>query len=813
MSHATNSSTVGYTNEFMKKSINEMTRTERLKKRMLDAVPTVESERMRLVTEAYRMSEGEEIQIRRAKAFKYIAENMTLRLMPDELIVGNNGIHIKGGVLFPENNVNWIVNDLDNFEIRPNDPYICTEETKAEVRELAEYWYPYSKWNLFKSMMPEKEMEFWDTEIYQAGLALNYGIGHANASYGKVLRLGWRGMIAEIEAEMAKLNLAEHPEQQESYNFYKAMLITMDGAIAYCHRYAKFVAEAAAKEADPIRKAELEQIAQICEKVSEQPAESFREACQLFFFTHVLQWIEQDGYSWTPGRFDKYMYPYYKADIEKGAITREEALELVECLFIKFCEIVQFVDSNSAKYWAGDPTGQDMNLGGQDENGRDITNEITYICLDAMEHMRTIQPNLSVRYHDNTPEKLRLRAAEVIKTGCGMPQNFNDKVIIDALLNRGVPISEARNYCIIGCVELLVGEDGWCNGGAAWVTVTKMFELALNSGVSRYGKTAGKFIGVATKDPREFKDFEEMYDAFLAQMRHCIKLGTVIMNAADWIHGELTPQPFFSALLKSPVKKGRDVTRGGAGYNSLGPQGVGIVNIGDAMAAIKKFVFEEKVFTMAEMIDMLDTNFAGKEKERQMLLNRAPKYGNDDDYVDEIVARIGRDWCEEVAKYEIPRRGGNHAPGIYTVISNVPFGTFVGALPSGRMAGAPLADGGLSPQVGSDKKGPSAVINSAAKVDQRLTANGTILNQKFTPSSLEGDAGTKNLASLIKTYHDKGGYHIQFNVVSAKTLRDAQAHPEKYQDMLVRVAGYSAYFTSLSTEIQDNIIHRAEQGA
>lgn len=814
MACCTGTKKAGYTQDFfMKKKPEEMTRSERLKKRMLDATPIVESERMRLVTEAYKMTEGEEIQIRRAKAFHYIVENMTLRLTPDELIVGNNGIHIKGGVLFPENNVNWIVRDLDTFEVRPNDPFLCPEETKKEIRELAEYWYPYSKWNLFKSMISDETLEFWDSEIYNAGLAINYGIGHANASYGKILQLGWRGLRKEIEDALKEVDIAENPDQQERFNFYRAMLITTDAAILYCKRYARFVAEAAEKEEDPTRKLELEEIAQICETVSEEPAHTFKEACQLFFFTHVLQWIEQDGYSWTPGRFDKYMYPYYKADLEAGRITRDQAQELIECLFVKFCEIVQFVDANNAKYWAGDPTGQDMNLGGQDENGRDITNDITYICLDAMEHMQTIQPNLSVRYHDNTPNKLRLRAAEVIKTGCGMPQNFNDKVIIDALMNRGVSLRDARNYCIIGCVELLVGEDGFCNGGAAWVTATKMLELALNGGVSRYGKTAGKLVGVRTKDPRTFTSFEEVYDAFLQQMRYCVKQGTIIINTADWVHGELTPQPFFSSLLKSPVKKGRDVTRGGAGYNSIGPQAVGVVNIGNSLAALKKFVFEEKRFTMSEMIDMLDTNFAGKEAERQLLLNRAPKYGNDDDYVDELVARVGRDWCDEVAKYTIPRRGGTHAPGIYTVISNVPFGAVVGALPSGRLAGTPLADGGLSPQVGTDKKGPSAVINSASKVDQRLTSNGTILNQKFTPSALDGDEGTQNLASLIKTYHDKGGYHIQFNVVSAETLRDAQRNPENYQDMLVRVAGYSAYFTSLSPEIQDNIIRRAEQGA
>lgn len=799
-----------YISKFNLKSVDQMSRTERLKKRLLDTVPEVDSERMRLITEAYQQTEGQEIQIRRAKAFYYIVQNMTLRLMPEELVVGNNGRYIKGGVLYPENNVNWIERDLELFNVRPQDPYKCSEETKKEIAKNIPYWKTHSKWNMFQSMVPDETMKAFETEIYNASLALNYGIGHANCSYAKVLRTGFNGIRADIENKLLEVDLALNPNDQEKFNFYRAAKITLDAAILYGKRYTALVSEAANKESDPVRKQELTEIAAICDNVSENPARNFREACQLFFFAQVLMWIEQDGFSYTPGRFDVYMFPYYEKDVKEGLITREEAQELVECLYVKMSEINQFIDTASAKYWAGDPTGQDLNIGGVDENGNDCTNEISYICLDAMEHIRLIQPNLSVRYHNGTPDKLRLRAAEVIKTGIGMPQNFNANIAIDALLNRGVSLKDARNFCIIGCVELVVGEDNWGNGGAAWVTVPKMLELALNQGVSNYGKNKGIRIGPETQDPRTFQSYEEIWSAFEIQLKYFVHHGAIIVNLADWIHGELTPQPFFSSLCLNPLENGKDATRGGTRYNVLCPQAVGIVNVGDALAAIKKTVFEDKIFTMPQIIDMINSNFEGMEAERQLLLNRAPKYGNDDNYVDDIVASVGKTWCNEVAKFTIPRRGGVHSPGIYTVISNVPFGAFVGALPSGRLAGFPLADGGLSPQVGSDKNGPSAVINSAAKIDQRMASNGTLLNQRFHPNTLEGDNGTRNLAALIKTYFEKGGYHIQFNVVSSEMLRDAQQNPDEYSDLLVRVAGYSAYFTSLSPEVQDNIIRRAE---
>jgi pyruvate formate-lyase/glycerol dehydratase family glycyl radical enzyme len=809
MSHMVNNKS--YISEFMSKSADQLTRTERLKKRLLDTVPEIDSERMRLITEAYQMAEGEEIQIKRAKAFKHITENMTLRILSDELIVGNNGRYIKSGVLFPENNVRWIERDLDLFEIRPQDPYRCTEETKKEIRKHIDYWKKHSKLNMFKSMVPDETYKVFETGIYRDA-SIDYGLGHTNCSYGKVIKYGFKGVLSEINNELAKINLGRDVDDQERFNFLRAAKITVEAAMNYCKRYAAYAAELAEQEQDPQRKAELKEISQTCTWVSEEPARTFREACQLFYFVHVMLWLEQDGYSYTPGRFDQYMYPCYARDVKDGRITREEAQELVECVFIKLSEITQLIDSDVARFWAGDPTGQDLMLGGVDENGKDATNEMTYICLDAMEHIRLIQPNMSVRYHSATPEKLRLRAAEVIKTGIGMPQNFNDRVCMEALMNSGVSLKDARNFCIIGCVELVVSEDSWANGGAAWVTIPKIFELALNQGKSRFYKNVGEQIGPKTQDPRTFKSYEEVWEAFITQLKYFIYHGAIIMNLSDWIHGELTPQPFLSAMSLNPIKNGRDITRGGTRYNALCPQAVGVVNVGDALAALKKFVFEEKVFTMEQMIDMLDSNFAGKEAERQLLLNRAPKYGNDDDYVDGIVAEICKFWCDEVSSYTIPRRGGKHAPGIYTVISNVPFGATVGALPSGRPAGYPLADGGVSPQIGCDHTGPTGVINSASKIDHSIASNGTLLNQRFNPATLEGDAGTQNLAALIKTYFEKGGFHIQFNVVSSETLRAAQEKPEDYKDLLVRVAGYSAYFTALSPEVQDNIIRRTEQG-
>lgn len=796
--------------EFMSKSYEELTRTERLKKRVLDTVPEIDSERMRLITEIYQQTEGEEMQIRRAKAHRYLAENMTLRILPDELVVGNNGRYIKAGVLFPENNVDWIEKDLELFEIRPQDPYRCTEETKAEVRKHIPYWKKHSKMNMFKSMVPE---ETWN--VYQTGIicdaSIDYGLGHTNVSYRKIINYGFQSVLDEIDAELAKVDIGRNVDDQEKYCFLRAARITVEGAINYCKRYAAYAQELAEKETDPVRKQELLDISERCEWVSEKPSRGFRDACQAFMFVHELLWIEQDGCSYTPGRFDQYMYPLYAKDLAEGKITREEAQELVECIYVKLCEINQMFESDVSRVWAGDPTGQDLMVGGVDENGKDATNEMSYICLDAMEHIRVIQPNLSVRYHPNTPEKLRLRAAEVIKTGIGMPQNFNDRTCIECLMEAGIPLRIARQFCIIGCVELVVSEDSWANGGAAWVAIPKIFELAMNQGKGRFSTNVGMQIGPKTQDPRTFKTYEEAYEAFLTQLKYFIYHGAIIMNLSDWIHGELTPQPFCSAMSLSPIKNGKDITRGGTIYNALSPQAVSIVNVADSLAALKKMVFDDKVFTMDEMMDMLDTNFEGKEAERRMLLN-APKYGNDDDYVDNILVELCRFWCDEVASYSIPRRGGQHSPGIYTVISNVPFGEQVGALPSGRAAGTPLADGGISPQISCDLNGPSAVINSAAKIDHSLASNGTLLNQRFHPAALAGDEGTRNLASLIKTYFDKGGFHIQFNVVSSETLRAAQENPDDYKDLLVRVAGYSAYFTGLSQPVQDNIIRRTEQG-
>ncbi len=829
------------------KNITRKERVKFLKDGFRNHPHTIDSERMGLVTEAYKKFDGQEIQIKRANTLKHILDNMSIYIQPNELIVGNVGRIPRAGVLMPENSIYWIENDLETFEIREQDRYVCDSKTKEEIKKDIPYWKGKTKKDAQRIYLSDEAREVDEnSEVVFARMGIEYGLGHANISYRKVLEEGFIGIKKEAEEKLAKLYLTKLEDYYQKVCFYKAVIICMEGAINFSKRYARLATELAKKEKDPIRKWELEQISKNCSWAPINPARNFWEAIQAFYITQCVLWIEMDGFSYSPGRFDQYMYPYYEKDKKKGIINYQQALELVDCLFIKLSEIVQLLDTGSAPFWAGDPTGQDLCVGGLDKNGNDATNEMSFICLDALAEVRMIQPNFSVRYHKDTPWDLRLKAAEVIKMGGGMPQNFNDDVMIPALVRRGYRLEDARNWCIIGCVEVAISEDNWGNGGASWNSIAKVLELALNNGVGRYGNNKGKQVGPKTGDPRKFKSYEEVWDALVKQLNYFIDQGAMIINTNDFIHGELTPQPFFSACCLNPIKDGLDATRGGTKYNVICPQAVGTPDVADSLAAIKKVIFDEKLFTMSELIDALDVNFGDCEEIREILINHGPKFGNDDVYVDSIMTEVSEIWCREVEKYKIPHRSkpkqsvndisnrsleeinlrneleikygkscvtdGHHSPGIYTVISNVPFGKLCGALPSGRFAGTPLADGGISPEVGKDLKGPTAIIKSASRIKHILVSNSTLLNQRFNPSTLSGDNGTKNLASLIKTYHDLGGHHIQFNVVSSKTLRDAQKNPKKYEGLMVRVAGYSALFNSLMPEVQDNIVHRLEQG-
>jgi formate C-acetyltransferase len=580
-----------------------------------------------------------------------------------------------------------------------------------------------------------------------------------------------------------------------------------EGAISFARRFSALATEMARKETNEIRKKELLEIAAICQRVPAQPATSFREALQCFWFEQLMLQLELENWALSTERFDNLLYPYYKRDIEKGVLTREQAQELIECLWIKFFEILRAYDTLNATYFSGFSIGQILTIGGVDENGRDDTNELTYLCIEAEDNMRLTQPNLAVRLNKNTPDEFLFRVCEYIAVGTGKPSLFNDEAHIPALLRDGVDIKDARNYGLVGCVEPTPAGScfGWTNG--AMFNLAKCLELALNDGTCRL---SGKKVGPETGDPRAFASFDELLGAYDRQVAHFVKHMVIVDNAIDMTHQRIMPAPLMSATVDDCIEKGKDVIQGGARYNYVGPQGVGLADVADSLAALKWNVFEQKKLSLAEVIDALDANFTGAESVRKTL-GEAPCYGNDNDYVDQIAVVVGKSYCREVSRYR-NARGGKYRPGLYPVSANVPMGLDVAALPSGRRAKEPLADG-VSPVAGADHRGPTSVIKSVSKLDHLVASNGTLLNQKFSPAVLSGRDNLIKFASLIKTYFELGGMHIQFNVVSAQTLREAQKEPEKFKNLLVRVAGYSAFFVDLDTSLQENIIARTEHAA
>jgi formate C-acetyltransferase len=572
----------------------------------------------------------------------------------------------------------------------------------------------------------------------------------------------------------------------------------------WAERYALEAERLAAGEEDPRWKRELEMIAEICRRVPAYPARDFREAVQSFWFTHLLLYIEQDGLAVSPGRFDQYMYSYYKKSIQENLMTDKEAQELLECLWIKFTEVMRAYDYECAKYYAGFSISENIVLGGQDREGRDATNALSYMCLDAEAHTKLSQPNLGVRIHRNTPEDFMMKAVEVASSGRTKPEFFSDDVGIPVLMSTGVSMDDARDYGISGCVEAVPPH---CNGmtNAAMSNIGKAFELAMNNGVCRL---SGKQVGPETGDPKKYKSIEDVIEAFRVQVKFYVREMVTALNVIERTHAKIYPLPYFSLVIDDCLDRGIDVTAGGARYNFTGPQAVGLGDVADSLAAIKKLVFEEKKISMEELLEGLESNFDGKEVLRQRLITKAPKWGNDDDYVDDLACDVVTIYCEEVSQYR-NTRGGVYRPGVYSVSANVPLGLHVGAMPNGKLSRAPLADG-VAPVHGCDLKGPTAIAKSVAKLDHEIITNGTILNMKFTPKLFEDDIGKKGLADLIRAYFNLGGWHIQFNIISIDTLRAAQKQPAKHKGLIIRVAGYSAFFVELDTAVQDDIIDRTE---
>lgn len=825
-------------------------RITRLVEHLYAKMPEIESARAVLVTESYKATEGLPMVTRRSMAFEHILKHIPIIIRDDELIVGSTTLAPRGCQTYPEFSFEWLEKEFDTVATREADPFYISDKAKKEIKEANAYWKGKTTSDLATAYMSDETLKAIEHSIFTTGNYFYNGVGHITVKYDEVLAIGFKGIREKAENELERCSLGD-ADYAEKSSLLKAMIRSCDAVIEYAHRYSKLASGMAEKCEDPRRKAELLVIAKNCNKVPENGAESFYEAIQSFWFVQQLLQLESSGHSISPGRFDQYLYPYYEEDIKKGTITRAFTQELIDCFFVKLNDLNKCRDAESAKGFAGYSLFQNLIVGGQDVQGLDVTNDLSFMCLDASLHVFLPMPSLSIRVWNGSPYELLLRAAEVTRSGIGLPAYYNDEVIIPSLMSRGLTLEEARCYDIIGCVEpQIAGKTmGWHD--AAFFNMLRPLELVFSNGFD-----AGEQIGPKTGKVEDMSSFDEFYTAYKIQMEYFIELLVNSDNAIDKAHAERAPLPFLASMVDDCMKRGKTCEQGGAIYNFTGPQGFGIANVADALYAIRELVFNQHKFTLTELKRALLFNYGkelsapslkqlvgnvsakisetGIEPEEALvlkttreviasvseeekkrfaeilkLINDMPKFGNDEDEIDMFARDVAYTYTKPLLKYKNPR-GGQFQAGLYPVSANVPLGAQTGATPDGRLSGMPVADG-VSPSAGKDVNGPTAAANSVAKLDHGIASNGTLFNQKFHPSALRGDEGLHKFVDLVRTYFDKKGMHMQFNVVSRETLIDAQKHPENYRHLVVRVAGYSALFTTLSKSLQDDIIRRTEQ--
>ncbi|KJS19780.1 MAG: hypothetical protein VR72_17320 [Clostridiaceae bacterium BRH_c20a] len=784
--------------------INVTQRVQNLRERLISYKPSLCSERAVLITQSYQETEGEPMVIRRAKALKNILDNMTIYINEEELIIGNQAIKPRSAPVFPEFGTSWLEKELDTFNTRVQDKMLVCDKAKKNIQNILPYWKGLTiKEKLFK-MLPESVIRVRKAKIFTLDNHEEGGLGHVLPDYKTILETGLNGIKEQAQKKINCANIADSNEFKNVL-FWEAIKIVSDAVIGFSWRFSKLAKNLADQEVNFQRKTELIRISEVCSKIPANPAKSFDEAIQCCWFLQLVIQIETNGTAISPGRLDQILFPYYYNDFLKGEITNEKTQELIDCFWLKLNELIKLRSNEGSYVHAGFPMNQNLVIGGQNENGEDVTNELTYMFLNAQEHIHLSQPQFSLRVHQNTPNELLLRAAEIIGLGGGIPQLLSDEILIPSLIHRGIPLKLARNYSPIGCVE--VGVIGlWGRGNGGYFNIPKVLELALNNGRDRL---TGEKISIETGT--NFNDFNAVLIAFQKQLAYCIKLLAVENNLIDMLHGELVPHVFISLVVPGCIEKGKDVTEGGALYNWTNPLGVGLANVADSLAAIKKKIFEEKLFNIEELLEALDCNFEDK-KYIQKALQDAPKYGNDNDEVDLMARLVANLFIDEIEKYQTPRGGIMGPASLFSLSVSLPFGWATGATPDGRKAKTPLADG-ISPTHGNDVNGPTAVLKSASKLDH-IRTSGSILNQKFHPTVFASSRDLIKFVELIRTYLlDLKGSHIQINVVSADTLRQAQKEPGKYRDLVIRVTGYSAFFTELSKEVQDDIIGRTEHQA
>lgn len=797
------------------KSTEVSERISTLREKVLSTKPSVCTERARFYTEAYAENEDKPIIIKRAIALEKTLLGMTIFIDEGELIVGNQSSKHRAAPIFPEYAVDWLPEEMDSLDKRSGDAFFITDEHKKELVEIAAWWKGKVLYDKGRALMSQELRDLQDSSIIKATGNLTSGDAHIAVDFYKILEIGLNGYLEEVSLFHKQVKRYEKDGVRKDH-FYTAISISISAFQAFIRRFEELAMQQAEVCTSPERKAELLTISNNCKVIAERTPENFYQALQLVYFVQLILQIESNGHSVSLGRMDQYLFPFYKNDILTGNLTEEFASELLESTWIKLLSVNKIRPWSHTRFSAGGPLYQNVSIGGQTAEGLDAVNELSFLILHSVGKMKLTQPNLSVRYHKNISEAFMKECIRVIEKGFGMPAFNNDEIVIPELIKLGVEKDDAYNYSAIGCIEIAVpGKWGYRCTGMSFLNLMRVMLASMYDGLDKYsGKTFYKGIG----NFADFNSFDELYKAWQHQIKFYAQKTVEIDTAVDTAIEEYVPDILCSAFVDSCISRGKTIKEGGSKYDFVSGLQVGIANLGNSLAAIKKLVFEENKITKQELLQAIESDFEGQdgEKIRYMLLNFAPKFGNDDDYVDLLLREAYLDFIVELEKYHTTRYnrgpiGCRYYAGTSSISANVPNGSVVPATPDGRKAFTPVAEGS-SPSAGSDVLGPTAVFKSVSKLPTEKIMGGVLLNQKLTPATISSDADKDKLVSILRTFFaDLKGWHVQYNIVSRETLLAAKKDPEKYRDLIVRVAGYCAFFTNLSPDTQDDIIARTEQ--
>ncbi len=789
-------------------------RIRKLKEMMLGTKSTICTQRAEAYTRIYREKASEPVIVRRALALEETLGNMTIFINPDELIVGNQSCRNRAAPIFPEYAVEWIINEVDEFENRSGDAFFPDQETKTKLEQLCIWWKGKTSLDKGRALMSPELREIHETGIIRAEGNLTSGDAHIAVNNEKILKNGIEKYLDDVERNREKLNISKYSDLKKE-QFYRAVSLSLKSLSAFILRYAALSEELADQEQDETRKKELTLIAVNCKRIAHLPPENFYQALQLVYFIQLVLQIESNGHSLSLGRVDQYLFPFYKSDIDGGVLSNDQVLELLENTWVKLYSILKIRSWSHTRYSAGSPLYQNVTIGGQTEDGKDAVNDLSYLILWSVGEVKLTQPNLSVRFHEKMSRDFLMECVKVVEKGFGMPAFNNDEVVIPAFIDLGVDKADAFNYSAIGCIEVAVpGKWGYRCTGKHFINFMRVLLAVINNGKDTFsGKTFLPGRGLLA----DFPDFKSLMDEWERQIVWYAECGVAIDTAVDTVLEEEAPDILCSAFTDDCIARGLTIHEGGTVYDFVSGLQVGIANLGNSLAVIKKLVFDDKKIKPETLQAALDNNFTGSGEEalRNRVLSEVPKFGNDDDYVDKILIEAYLCYIRKIETCKTIRHGRGpigcrYYAGTSSISANVPSGSVVPATPDGRKAWTPLAEG-CSPSSGTDRKGPTAVFNSIAKLPTDRILGGVLLNQKLSPVVIQKAEDKEKLISLLRVFFSRlKGWHVQYNIVDRKVLLAAQENPEEYRDLIVRVAGYSAFFTVLSPDAQDDIIARTE---